>query len=275
MKPDNIFARPFTELPSTDINCVGSDNASMQSTADVRQESQVCTSLELNPYLRAYDFKVFVRDGVAKLSGLVSEGGNKELATLLALAVEGINQVNNQVVVKSDGVEPMASIERSHDEMIEDANITAAIKSKLMSNQYGNGLSSDVDTVCGKVTLSGSVDSDEARGLASHLAMDTAGVVSVDNLLQVSLSKSAIEHNARIAANVKARDIADSWISTKVRSTFLFSNNITSHDIVVKTHDGLVTLSGNVDSIAERAFAIELAQRVRGVTYVISDELNC
>lgn len=270
-----VILAPGTDLPIVVINTIGDINAETQSIADVRQETQIWTTFELNPYLRAHDIKVFVRDGTATLTGFVAEGVNKELAKLIALGVKGILQVDNQIFVESDYVAPVPSNERSYGEMIEDANITAAIKSKLMWSQYSNGLSTDVDTVWGKVTLTGTVDSDIAKGLAGRLAQNTHGVVSVVNLLEVSLGRVALEQNAAVAAQDKARDIADSWISTKVRSTFLYSSNINSHDIVVDTHDGVVTLSGKVGSVVERAFAIELAQHIRGVKTVSADALHC
>lgn len=272
---NKVPVSPGSDQPIVVINSISSINASTQSIADVRQETQIWTTFELNPYLRAHQIKVFVHDGTATLTGFVAEGVNKELAKLIALGVKGITQVDNQIFVEADSVAPGPSIERSYGEMIEDANITAAIKSKLMWSQYSNGLSTDVDTAWGKVTLTGTVDSDIARDLAGRLALNTRGVVSVVNLLDVSLGRAALEHNAAVVAHDKARDIADSWISTKVRSTFLYSSNINSHDIVVDTHEGVVTLTGKVGSVVERAFAIELAQHIRGVKTVLSDGLLC
>ena len=45
----------------------------------------------------------------------------------------------------------------------------------------------------------------------------------------------------------------------------MMSSNVAGSDIAVSTDKGIVTLSGNVDSGAERALAIELAQNVEGV----------
>ncbi len=270
---NKVIVAPSSDLPIVAINAVDTADASVQSIADVRQETQIWTTFALNQYLRAHDIKVFVHDGTATLTGFVPEGVNKELAKLIALGVSGVIQVDNKIFVEADYVAPSPSSERSYGETIDDANITAAIKSKLMWSQYSNGLSTDVDTAWCKVTLTGTVDSDVARDLAGRLALNTPGVVSVDNRLEVCLSKSTLEHNAAIAATAKARDIADSWISTKVRSTFLYSSNINSHDIVVETHDGIVSLTGRVGNAAERVFAIELAQHVRGVKDVLSDRL--
>ena len=60
-------------------------------------------------------------------------------------------------------------------------------------------------------------------------------------------------------------DITDSWISTKVKSTYIYSSNIDASQITVSTQGGVVSLSGKLDSGAQRALAIELAENVRGV----------
>ncbi len=268
-----VIGAPVADVPIVVANIESDANAMSQSIADVRQETQIWTTFELNPYLRAHDIKVFVHDGTATLTGFVAEGVNKELAKLIALGVNGVTHVDNRIFVEADYIAPAPSAERSYAETIDDANITAAIKSKLMWSQYSNGLSTDVDTAWGKVTLTGTVDCDVAMALAGRLALHTPGVVSVDNRLEIGLSRSVLEHNAAIASNVKARDIADSWISTKVRSTFLYSSNISSHGIIVETHDGIVSLSGKTGSGIERVFAIELAQHVRGVKGVNADSL--
>lgn len=70
-----------------------------------------------------------------------------------------------------------------------------------------------------------------------------------------------------------AEAIADSWITTKVKSTFMYSSNVNSSDISVNTDKGIVTLAGNVDSGAEQALAIELAQNIRGVKSVNAKQL--
>jgi osmotically-inducible protein OsmY len=68
--------------------------------------------------------------------------------------------------------------------------------------------------------------------------------------------------------------IADSWITTKVKSTLMYSSNVESNDISASTDSGIVTLSGTVDSGAERDLAIELAQNVRGVKSVEAKALT-
>ncbi|MEO6171577.1 MAG: BON domain-containing protein [Arenimonas sp.] len=266
----NVLTASGTDSPSAAVSGVAHVDQLPQSIDDVRQETQISTTFALNPYLRAEHIKVYVKDATATLTGFALEAVHKELAKIIAMGVPGILEVDNQILVQADYIAPTPSIERSYGEMIDDANITAAIKSKLMWSNYSNGLGTDIDTAWRKVTLTGSVDTAAAKDLAGRLAINTWGVESVDNQLEVIISKAEIKQNAD---NV-ARDIADSWITTKVKSTFLYTSNINSTDINIATRDGVVMLEGKVGSLAEHKLAVELAQHIRGVKSVNADALN-
>lgn len=80
--------------------------------------------------------------------------------------------------------------------------------------------------------------------------------------------------SAKSAAKEAEQDIADSWITTKVKSTLMYSSNVDGSDVDVSTSAGVVTLKGKLDSGAERALAIELADNVRGVKSVQSTGLT-
>ena len=68
-------------------------------------------------------------------------------------------------------------------EVISDAAITSAVKSKLLGDKTVGGLKIDVDTKDGVVTLSGPVHSAAERNEAVRLARTTKGVKSVTNKL--------------------------------------------------------------------------------------------
>lgn len=254
-------------------SAIAADTVS-QDVTEARQETQIWTTYALSPYLRANDLKVSVHNGKATLTGKVEESVNKDLAKQIALGVNGIKEVDNQIVVQADYTPPARSSERSYGEVVDDATITAAIKSKLMWSKDTNGLSTDVDTKSGKVKLTGTADSAAAKDLAGRLAMNTRGVTSVDNQLTVKGTKSTVADTAKSSAHEAGGDIADSWITTKVKSTYAYSSNVDGSDISVDTKGGIVTLNGMVDSGAERALAIELAQNVRGVKSVQSKGLT-
>jgi hyperosmotically inducible protein len=234
-----------------------SNTASADDITEARQEAQIWTTYLLSPYLRAHDIQVTVDDGEATLTGKVDEDVNRDLAKQIALGVSGIKKVDNQIVVMAD-YEPPKRSERTYGEVVDDASITAAVKSKLVWSKYIDSQSINVETNSGKVILKGSADSNASRDLAKNLAMNTRGVTSVDNQLTVDDKKPKSVEQV----------ISDTWITTKVKSTFMYSDNVSNHDIAVTTSNGIVTLTGKVDSGAEHALAIEFAQNVRGVKSV-------
>jgi osmotically-inducible protein OsmY len=145
---------------------------------------------------------------------------------------------------------------------IDDATITTAVKSKLLWSRYTEGLKTTVVTKSGRVSLTGTAESAAAKELAGRLAMNTRGVVSVNNALVVSQDKgpSPVASTERV--------ISDSWITTKVKSTLLYSSNVSGMDVEVKTQSGVVTLTGVLGTGAEKALAVELAENVHGVKRV-------
>ena len=258
-----------------------------ESLTDVRQEVQIWTTYALNPYLRANDLKVTVKNGKATLTGYVPEGVNKELAKEIALGVNGIKEVDNQIVV--DGEKPVTHVAPvgSYGEVIDDATITVAVKSKLLWSKHTDSLKTTVETKSGRVTLSGTADSAAARDLAGRLAANTRGVISVRNMLKVEPAVKAATATTSTVTGAPAgsvlpqvstakaeQAVSDTWITTKVKSTLLYSSNVSGADITVTTVAGVVTLKGKLDSGAERALAIELAQNVKGVKSVNAKDVT-
>ena len=68
---------------------------------------------------------------------------------------------------------------------VDDATITASVKSKLVADKASNLTRVDVDTNNGTVYLNGTVDSAEQKSRAERLAWQAQGVKSVVNNLQV------------------------------------------------------------------------------------------
>ncbi|HEX5361576.1 MAG TPA: BON domain-containing protein [Fluviicoccus sp.] len=235
---------------------------------DARQESQIWTTFALSPSLRANDLKVVVRRGKATLSGKVDDDINKELAKQIALGVSGIKEVDNQIVVDADYAPTRPASERDFADVVDDASITAAVKSKLIWSKHADGLATTVETRGGRVSLQGTAASAAARDLAGRLALNTRGVVGVDNRLTVQALPAPTAEKSKSSTAEAGRGISDTWITTKVKSTYLYSSHVDGSGIKVSTSQGVVTLSGQVTGNAERLLAIELAQNLRGVIRV-------
>jgi hyperosmotically inducible protein len=158
-------------------------------------------------------------------------------------------------------------------DQIDDASISAAIRSKLQWNKDVDSVGTTVSTKSGRVTLTGTADSKVAKDIANRLAMNTRGVNSVNNQLVIQDNPMTKEQKDLLKTEDESHNISDSWITAKVKSSFMYSSNISGGDIDVSTNDGIVTLTGKVASGSERSLAIETAQNIRGVKSVKSSAL--
>lgn len=245
-----------------------------EKVADARREAQILTSYDMNPHLHAFELSVSVDGNEAALGGNVEDGVAKDLAEQIAMGVSGITHVDNRIRVDPAYVQPLHALsERTFGEKVQDATITASVKSRLLWNSGTDGLDIHVDTNKGKVTLTGSADSNTEELLAARVARDTEGVVGVNNEI-------ALAGQPHAAANVRPANariegaVSDSWITSKVKSSLTLTRNIDSFGITVTTIDGVVSLHGVVDTAAEREHAVQVTHDIRGVKRVDANDLT-
>lgn len=237
-----------------------------------RQVGSVWTAFALNRHLNPFAIDVDVENGTATISGTVENSVERDLAEQIALGVEGVNKVNNQLKLDPK-FEAKASSEPNMAQRFEDATLAATVKSKLLWNSNTEGLDINVDAENGKVTLNGSAQTPQAKELAGRLAANTDGVREVNNLLSVSAADSTAA-KAQNAADDAAAVISDAWITSKVKSSLIYSRNLDGLSITVDTQNGMVNLSGLVLSNAEKQLAVETARNIRGVRGVDADALR-
>lgn len=70
-----------------------------------------------------------------------------------------------------------------------------------------------------------------------------------------------------------SEQLADSWLTTKIQAQYFADENVKVRHINVSTRDGVVTLTGFVDSAAERQEALEIARNTDGVK-TLNDRLT-
>ncbi|KJS04972.1 MAG: transporter [Gammaproteobacteria bacterium BRH_c0] len=240
--------------------------------SEARQEGSVWTALAINRHLNPFKIDVDVESGTATLSGTVETDIDRDLAEQVALGIDGVEKVDNRLKVDAD-VERRTSGEPTLSSRFSDATLTATVKSKLLWNRHTEGLDINVTTQNGVVTLEGEASNSAASELAERLAEDTDGVRDVRNKLRVSATDTTAA-NAQDALDDAGEAISDAWITSKVKSSFLLSSNLDGLDIKVETRDGKVTLTGTVQSSAEKALAVETAENLRGVKDVNADGLR-
>ena len=106
----------------------------------------------------------------------------------------------------------------------------------------------------GAVTLTGTVADSSHKSLAQDTVESLPGVKSVDNQLKVK-GESPAEHS-------------DGWVSTKVKTSLLFHRNVRATKTDVNVRDGVVTLTGEASSMAQKELTTEYALDVEGVKEV-------
>ncbi len=89
------------------------------------------------------------------------------------------------------GIVPAAAADRTIGERIDDATITASVKTKLTTEHAKNLVNINVDTSNGVVHLQGVVPTEQDRSLAGQLAQSTDGVKQVVNDLKVASTGSS------------------------------------------------------------------------------------
>lgn len=274
-KKETKFALPALAIAMLTMSATATaGDKETSAITEARQETQIWTTYALSPYLRALNLDVSVSDGKATLTGNADEDVNRELAQQIALGVKGVKEVDNQIIVQSNYVPSKSGSDRTYGEVIDDATITAAVKSKLIWSKYAEGLATDVNTESGKVTLSGTATSKNAKKHAETLAKNTQGVISIKNNLKIVEPAAGMIASTKSTIKDSGSTISDAWITTKVKSSLLYSSNVSGSSIKVITKDGVVTLSGTVNSGAEQALAVEISQNVRGVKSVKSKALT-
>ena len=107
----------------------------------------------------------------------------------------------------------------------------------------------------GIVQLSGVVPAYTAKIAAQDNAYRVADVVSVENMIEVEFP-----------AGITLPD--DTEITSMIESKLLWNDQIDATNIDVETLNGVVTLTGNVNSYWEKSLAKNLAVATRGVKHV-------
>lgn len=84
---------------------------------------------------------------------------------------------------------------------------------------------------------------------------------------------AAIGEKVGVAANQAQRIATNATLTAKIKSKMALDDTIEAAGINVDSSNGVVTLRGAVDSLAERDRALQLARETEGVTSVVDQLL--
>jgi len=145
---------------------------------------KVKTALAFHKNVSATATGVQTQDGVVTLSGSASSEAQKQLTGEYAKAVDGVLEVRNQLIVTGSPKSAPLTI----GEKVDDASITAQIKTSLIFHKSTHAAATKVTTRNGVVTLRGVAKNAAERDLVTKLSEDINGVRRVSNLMTVQKS---------------------------------------------------------------------------------------
>jgi len=206
-------------------------------------------------FRNTYNFKHFLKDdnihvkalnGVATLTGVVSEESHKFLAQETVAGLAGVKSVNNQLSVT---LVPAST----HSDIL----ITMKVKTALLFHKFVNASATEVHTENGVVTLSGNADSETKKKLTGEYAMDVDGVREVRNNMVVAPGNKTL-----------GEMVDDASISAQIKTTLLFRKSTHALSTQVETSNGVVTLHGEAADAAEKNLVSAIALDTEGVLQV-------
>jgi len=190
--------------------------------------------------------KVKAKDGVVTLSGTVQDRDERELAVDTVENLPGVLSVNNEI-----------KVEPSYPEK-SDAWMALKIRSRLLVKANVSAATTKVVVTDGNVVLSGTADNIAQKDLTAVYAKDIDGVKSVQNEIVVKDS----------SPSTIGEKIDDASITSQVKYALLSHRATSAVKTKVTTNEGVITITGEASSAAEKSLVSKLAGDVRGVKSV-------
>lgn len=191
--------------------------------------------------------KVKAKDGIVTLTGTVQDKDAKALAVDTVENLPGVVGVKNEIKVES------AYPEKS------DGWMALKIRGRLLVKGNVSAATTKVEVKEGHVVLSGTADNLAQKELTAVYAKDIDGVKSVQNDIVVT-DKPTISEK-----------LDDASITSQVKFALLSHKSTSALKTKVITQDGVVLVTGNASSDAEKSLVTKLAGDVRGVSKVNND----
>jgi hyperosmotically inducible periplasmic protein len=258
------------------------DNADLDSQIESKLDNQNLKNVDAD----------LQQDGIVELTGTVQNENQRQLAEQTARSVGGVKQVNNLIRVdydqtgSADGLTtPESESAKNRDRDLDndldndrDDNYTENVSEKSNSNDgwlafktklalYANdkvsGTDVNVESKNGVITLIGKVPNAEAKNAAVQAAKNIEGVKNVNDQLQIvpaSMRKAVDDTDDNITKNVNAALDKDAFVK--------------DIDFLVKTNNGVVTLTGEADNMKQVEKALQITRNVKGVKAVNAEPVK-
>lgn len=233
--------------------CLGTAGITRADEMDDRIETAAKKTYVFRTYLKDDAIKVQSRNGVVTLTGSVAEPGHKSLAEDTVRSLPGVTDVDNRLAVKQPETTPAS-----------DDWISAKVKAALLLHRSVSA-KTQVFVTNGIVTLYGTASSQAEKDLTTEYARDVEGVKDVKNEMTVA---TAVATTPAPDTQTLSEKIDDASITAQVKGALLLHRSTSALRTRVETRDGIVTLSGEAGSQAEKDLVTKLTRDVDGVKEV-------
>ena len=161
----------------------------LSETSDAWLITKVKAALLFHRNVKATETEVLAENGTVTLRGNASTQAQKDLTTEYAKDVDGVKIVKNEMKIPAAAMKTdkknMGEQVDSIGEMIDDASVTALVKSTLLYHRSTSALKTTVETKDGVVSLGGGAKNETEKDLATKLVSDVQGVKKVVNNMTI------------------------------------------------------------------------------------------
>ena len=192
--------------------------------------------------------KVKANDGIVTLTGAVQDEDDKDLAEDTVKNLPGVTAVKNEITIKE--TRPKNS----------DSWIAFKIRSRLLVKAHVSATTTVVVVKDGVVTLTGTADNIAQKELTGVYAREIEGVKSVENDIVVKETPAP--------GSTMGEKVDDASITSQVKYALLRHKSTSALKTKVTTTDGVVVITGEAASDAEKSLVTKLAEDIRGVKSV-------
>jgi hyperosmotically inducible periplasmic protein len=184
---------------------------------------------------------VEVKGDKVSLWGTVDNLGEKDFIAQRIRRIDGIREVDNALTVANDG-------------NITDKDIEKQVVERFTQSNYEEIMGLGCRVSKGVVTLLGHLETQSTERLAKRIASQVRGVKEVRS--EVQFLEKAVD-DATLVNRVENAMVASPWVN--------------AHEIKTTVRNGLVTLTGMVNTQEEIEWAVDTAYQVPGVKAVVSE----
>lgn len=226
--------------------------------ADADVAEAIDDALLFDPRVLSTNVRVEVDDGVATLSGKVSDLAAKRAAADDARNTVGVWKVRNRVKVRTD--EPQT-----------DAELLSAVTAAIDRDPYVSQYDVLVSVRNGRVTLSGAVDSHFEKAQADLAAAGIEGVTNVNNNLVVTDAHVVLTHDPHVDTDWYVYDYdwytypvytptaSDAEILDEIEDELWWSPFVDEDKVAVSVENGVATLTGTLETWGDVTAAVRNA----------------